>query len=444
MKKEQKTLFPFPEVVWEKLVRNTVHSESEHFGISILKMQSSVNQLSVAGKRHARRQSYGKIMPISSLLNNLIGSTLASSSSDEREMRSPVVQPNNDTPLSTPSPPLSPAHVPFNPLALNNINHRVNERSDSGDGNKNGCKSTISFIEHEKAMGEQTAVPATATIITQSRSSADEPPAIAIDVDKTFLKCVKYRHSLTGDIEPLHIPPNANEDPEDDIDRVLITTDDSENESASCSICSNKASIKHNTLMSVLCKKLCDDSCNTSTKTCPSHGTDDDDDNAIAAAKSDASTVECVDEPLDMNQIDEEAADTPVATSVKRLSSSSRQEFLASMLESDDKRDQHMLDQNVKQQHSDDDDDNDECNHNESHIAPLTIENLKQFNKDYFREKLAIAEALAKASMMSSPAAKRRLAARKMEMSLNTPDFVYDPENAEYIPPKELLMYLVR
>lgn len=76
--------------------------------------------------------------------------------------------------------------------------------------------------------------------------------------------------------------------------------------------------------------------------------------------------------------------------------------------------------------------------------APLTIENLKQFNKTFLLGKSAIAEALANRSAMTSPAGHSRLAAHKIELSLNTPDFVYDVENAEYIPPKDLLMYLLR
>lgn len=379
----------------------------------------------MAGKRHVRRQSYGKIMPISSLLNNLIGGNLSVLSSDERELRS-LVQPNNTTsPLPSP---LSPVHSTFNPLALNNsTNNRVNERSDSSDSSdKNASKSTLNFIKHESMEQEATA----------RDDGINEVPAIDIDVDKAFLKCVNYRHSLTGGIEPLDIPPNANEDPEDDIDRVLITTDDDDDDvneaPASCMICTNKAPINHS-LMNVLCKKLCDDSCNTSTKTCQSNGNDDA--GSITTARSDASTIECVDEPF--REIDGNAESV---TSVKRSSNSSRQEFLASMLEPD-QNDESEHEKIAKQQ----DQSGDDCDlkSDGSQVAPLTVENLEQFNNDYFREKLSIAEALANASMMSTPAA-RRLQARKIEMSLNTPDFVYDPENAEYIPPKELLMYLVR
>lgn len=409
-------------------------------------MQSSVNQLAGAGKRHVRRQSYGKIMPISSLLNNLIGSsTLLPLSSDERELRS-LVQPNDTSSPSSPPPP--PRHS-FEPFAALNTTNRVNERSDSDDSAKNTSESTLNFIKHEKLTEQSNQSGASAAV--HDEHVMIEEPAIAInivDLDKAFLKCVNYRHSLTGGIEPLEIPPNAKEDPEDDIERVL-TRDETRDECASCMICSNKAPIKHN-LLNVLCKKLCDDSCNTSTKTCKSNDYDDDD--GVGTVKSDASTVECVDEPLPMDDIKTNAE----STSVKRSSNCSRQEFLASMLESDaNDKDQKKTHENVAANHQidggdddgegdDDSMDGNDSKSDGSRIAPLTVENLEQFNHDYFREKLAIAEALAKTSMMTSPAVKRRLAARKMEMSLNTPDFIYDPENAEYIPPKELLMYLVR
>lgn len=76
--------------------------------------------------------------------------------------------------------------------------------------------------------------------------------------------------------------------------------------------------------------------------------------------------------------------------------------------------------------------------------SELTIENLAKFDREYFRNKLAIAEALAQATMMTPSAASRRLAARKMEMDINEPGFVYDSVNGEFIPPRDLLLYLVR
>uniref|UniRef100_A0A8D8R0S3 Nocturnin n=1 Tax=Cacopsylla melanoneura TaxID=428564 RepID=A0A8D8R0S3_9HEMI len=52
------------------------------------------------------------------------------------------------------------------------------------------------------------------------------------------------------------------------------------------------------------------------------------------------------------------------------------------------------------------------------------------------KEKLAIAESLASASLLTSPAAKRRLQARKLELGLG--------DEPGYVPPKDLLLYLVR
>ncbi|RZF36245.1 hypothetical protein LSTR_LSTR013670 [Laodelphax striatellus] len=48
---------------------------------------------------------------------------------------------------------------------------------------------------------------------------------------------------------------------------------------------------------------------------------------------------------------------------------------------------------------------------------------------------LALAESLARASLMTSPAAKRRLQARRLELGLG--------ELPGYVPPKHLLLYLV-
>lgn len=70
-----------------------------------------------------------------------------------------------------------------------------------------------------------------------------------------------------------------------------------------------------------------------------------------------------------------------------------------------------------------------------------------KFDMKEFRAKLRVAEALAQASSMTSPAAKRRLEARKIEMDMTKdqekPVFLND-ENEEYTPPKELLIYIMR
>lgn len=326
---------------------------------------------------HVRRQSYGKIMPISSLLNNLIspsGNLESASAENATVDRSPLAQTFDTFPL----------------------NNRVNERSD-GDSLGNVGNLTLNFINHEK-MNEA------------NEERAQEQPVVEMNANQAFLKCVNY-HRHESEINDTIVSKDAKSDTEDNIDRLL-----SENENAPCLICSSKDTepLKH-TLLNVLCKKLCDESCNTSTKTCKSN--DD---------LSSGVSVSAENDELDVKTGDDDDDDNAKLDTEKNLqrSNSSRQEFMASMLDSD----------NTNAIDSDD----------ESHFVPLTMENLKQFNDEYFREKLAIAEALAKTSMMTSSAAKNRLAARKIEMSLNTPDFVYDPENAEYIPPKELLMYLLR
>lgn len=352
----------------------------------------SANQPS-AGKKlgHHRRQSYGKIMPISSLLNNLIGTSTnfdASANDASNVDHSPLAQ----------------------AIEVHARSNRTNERSD-GDTIKNVTDLTMNFIEHEK-------------FDNKSHASPAQSPAVEMDIEKTFLKCVNYHpHESIPQTTNEPAVPDAQADPEDDIDRLLV-----EEENAPCLICTNKAPIKHNYL-NILCKKLCDDSCNTSTKTCQSlddmitHNNGTSNNSVVSDDDGQATddrtlTGECAD--------DANANTRKTSESLLQRSNSSRQEFLASMIDHD------PADGNVN------------ASNESSHVAPLTIENLKEFNDQYFREKLAIAEALANTSMMTSAAAKSRLAARKIEMSLNTPDFVYDPENAEYIPPKELLMYLVR
>lgn len=66
-------------------------------------------------------------------------------------------------------------------------------------------------------------------------------------------------------------------------------------------------------------------------------------------------------------------------------------------------------------------------------------------NRQEYHERLAVAEALARTSMMTSPAARRRLAARKVEMDLIAGgDDDFDNDLVDYVPPKQLLMYMVR
>ncbi|XP_052126844.1 uncharacterized protein LOC127750153 isoform X2 [Frankliniella occidentalis] len=65
------------------------------------------------------------------------------------------------------------------------------------------------------------------------------------------------------------------------------------------------------------------------------------------------------------------------------------------------------------------------------------------------RESLAVAERLAAASLMTSAAAKRRLQARSIELGASSPDagIAFGGLSGlaeEYVPPRALLLYLVR
>lgn len=72
------------------------------------------------------------------------------------------------------------------------------------------------------------------------------------------------------------------------------------------------------------------------------------------------------------------------------------------------------------------------------HPPSVFYVNERESTKEYFREKFAVTEALAKTSLMTSPAAKRRIAARKIEI-----DHGFSNE-CEFEPPRDLLLYLVR
>ncbi|KAF5272703.1 hypothetical protein FQA39_LY07730 [Lamprigera yunnana] len=65
---------------------------------------------------------------------------------------------------------------------------------------------------------------------------------------------------------------------------------------------------------------------------------------------------------------------------------------------------------------------------------------MYDFEEDDMRSSLVLAETLAKASLMTSPAAKRRLAARSAEFKFGH----VDEASGSYVPPRQLLLYLVR
>lgn len=91
----------------------------------------------------------------------------------------------------------------------------------------------------------------------------------------------------------------------------------------------------------------------------------------------------------------------------------------------------------------------------------------QKFNMKDFRAKLQVAEALSQASMLTSPAARRRIAARQVELETSNSCFsadqheqtgsrgeaaehhdcaanYYSDESDGYVPPRELLIYLLR
>lgn len=243
---------------------------------------------------------------------------------------------------------------------------------------------TVDFIEHEK-------------LVEQNEKIDPKPEAIdPVDFRESFLKCVNYHHvdderSGARDV--------------DDIDDNLPKSRDKP-----CLICNAKTTQTNddesiaipgvNQSMRRLCETLCNDDCKEH----------------------------------------QAASTTPTfETSQKNFvrSNSSRQEFLASMLQE--------ASTHVDAPHAVSVVDNDIATDNIARqTAANVIDHQSERAESYFLDKLTVAEALAKTSMMTSPAVKRRLAARQVEMDLNNGNFAFDDENSDDAPPKELLMYLVR
>lgn len=59
-------------------------------------------------------------------------------------------------------------------------------------------------------------------------------------------------------------------------------------------------------------------------------------------------------------------------------------------------------------------------------------------NLDSIKEDVALAEILSKVNLMTSPAVKKRLAARSLELKFG------HLEGGNFVPPREVLLYLVR
>lgn len=315
---------------------------------------------------HIRRPSYGKVTPISTLLLNLSGSS---------SIRHDGVSPD----LSEPS------HVfsfGTNGPILQHHQHQIE--------NDDVANVTTSFIEQEK--------------LAEQNGLVDEEPIpieAAADLNNTFKKCVNYHHAPSAD-EAIKVDSNVARDT-DDIDNYLPN-----GRNKPCLICNVKSQqiandgLVNGVVVNQPLKELCETLCNDRCKSC-----------AAEAATSTTPTAHTND----------------TSGKVLARSNSSRQEFLASMLQEAttivDAPKTLTVTENEK-----------EIDTSAEHAATPTA-----IVDNYLKE---IRESLTKTSMMTSPAAKRRLAARKMEMSLNSANFVYDSENSDYIPPKELLMYLVR
>lgn len=308
--------------------------------------------------------------------------------------------------------------TPISSLLLN-LSNSSNIRHDGVSPDSSEASHIFSFgphgpiLQHQTNQVEDNVVDATTNFIEQEKFAEQidkvEPeskPVEAIDLSNTFLKCTNYHHAGTD--ETINADPIIARDT-DDIDKYLPNSRDKP-----CLICNVNAkrttSVEStsNQPMKELCEALCNDKCKTS-----------------PVRTSISTSVPVV-------------ASNDTSGKILIRSNSSRQEFLASMLqeattlveapkaviENDKATDKIAVE-----------------------TAPIDVTvdgKLKGFCDSYFRDKMDVAEALAKTSMMTSPAAKRRLAARQMEMNLNNADFVYDSENSDYIPPKELLMYLVR
>lgn len=244
---------------------------------------------------------------------------------------------------------------------------------------------TTKFIEQEK-FGEQS-----------DQLEPESKQINANDLGNMFEKCLNYHHHENAN-EVNNVNPIVARDT-DDIDKYLPNSRDKP-----CLICNVSARQTNNDELAnvvnqpikELCEALCNDKCKTST--------------------AEAST------PTQAAITNENSG------KILSRSDSSRQEFLASMLQ-----EATTLVEAPKPPAVDD------------KIAGETVavDSLEEVNNK-IRDKLNVADALANTSMLTTPTAKRRLAARQMEMNLNSADFVYDSENADYIPPKELLMYLVR
>lgn len=324
-------------------------------------MQSDYTASAMRKLGHVRRQSYGKMMPISTLLGNLISIHMA---------------PTPNTSPASPSDPNATTRPPFDALA---VSSKINERSDAMPT----ILATINVLEAQ-------------TIGERSPASVQ------------FLKCVNYqrRESCPDEQEPMEIA-DATHDTEDDIDRLLSNAQSDEVSSASTD--SSHDDCDDTLGFQLLCGNLYENCSNSSMLVCRSND-------------GDAANRLSTDFPSDSSY----GSDTKALSEQSTASPmSEREKFFSNMLtgqaiEADDEMDAH----------------------NDGSVSPLTEANLKQFEL-HSMEKRALDELLTNESMMNSAAVRLRLAARKLEMDLILAEAA-GKSTDEYVPPRDLLMHIVR
>lgn len=344
-----------------------------------LTMQSDHTAIAMKKLGHARRQSYGKLTPISALLSNFIAIQVAPT---------PNTPPTSPTSSRARSAYGSPQAVPV----------KVNERSDATPT----IMATIDYLA--------------------AQAGASRPPSCV-----QFLKCVNYqrRESWPDDAEPIEIT-DATHDTEDDIDRLLSAASDAvpleQHTGDTSSSDSTDASMAYDGMdrLQLPDGGLYNKHSNTSSMVvCISSDVDAEPSNRLSADFPSSSSCDS-DEKAMSNQ----STASPM---------SDREKFLTNMLEAD------QMEQSIEMGDAIDATDSIDA----AGILPLTEQNLKQFEANHSHEKRSLDELLTKEPQMNSAAVRLRLAARKLEMDLLSAEAAGKSPD-EYIPPRELVMHVVR
>lgn len=339
-------------------------------------MQSEHTAIAMKKLGHARRQSYGKVTPISALLSNFIAIETA------------------PTPNTPPTSPTSPRARPAfgSPLA---VPVKVNERSD-----------------------------ATPTILATIDFLAAEMGSVRPPSSVQFLKCVNYqrRASCPDDEEAAEIA-DATRDTEDDIDRLLTAASEKvrlEQQPVNPSPSHSANASAHGDEMKRLQLpggNAYDKVSNTSSlMVCISSDMETEPSSRLSAEFSSDSSC-----GSDMKELSNQSTASPMSGRVK---------FLTNMLQTD------LADKAIAADDAADAVD-------AADIMPLTEHNLKQFEANCSHEKRALDQLLTNEPLMNSAAVRLRLAARKLEMDLMSAEAAGKSPD-EYVPPRELVMHVVR